>query len=432
MIINSNPVAIISDDLTGANDSALQFYLQGAKTQIILSDNIGIDEADEAEVWAVTTETRNSSAQVAYEKVSLISRLLIDKLSTDYFFKKIDSTIRGNIAVETLTVLNELGWDAAVVVPAFPDEQRITVGGYHLLRSMPIERTEVSHDPKAPICESYLPNLFASQLDEEYKKLIGYIELNTIMKGAGPILVKLNELINSGKKLIIADAVSNTDIEQISLAINKTDKKILPTGTAAFASALAKLWFGDNNEEFIKPTLPEVPKCIIAGSATDLCAKQVLALKNSKYFDNFREYDLKFEDIYSGISEHLLSDMFENINSGKNIIIHSVNMKDNINSYVSEEGAEEENMSFPTLITEYLSNIAGKIQQNCNCIFIFVGGETAYKSCVKMGAEKLSLKDRVVGAIPLCISSNGQWIITKSGNLGSPQTLIEVMRYFEK
>ena len=68
------------------------------------------------------------------------------------------------------------------------------------------------------------------------------------------------------------------------------------------------------NEEFIKPVLPDVPKCIIAGSATDLCAKQVLALKNSRYFDNFREYDLKFEDIYSGISEHLLSDMFENIN----------------------------------------------------------------------------------------------------------------------
>ena len=432
MIINSNPVAIISDDLTGANDSALQFYLQGANTQIILSDNISIDETDETLVWAVTTETRNSSAQVAYERVSLTTKSLLKKLSTDYFFKKIDSTIRGNIAVETLTVLNELGWDAAVVVPAFPDEQRITVGGYHLLRSMPIGRTEVSHDPKAPICESYLPNLFASQLDGEYKKLVGHVELNTIMKGAGPILVKINELINSGKKFIIADAVSNTDIEQISLAINKTDKKILPTGTAAFASALAKLWFGENNKEFIKPLLPDIPKCIIAGSATDLCAKQVSMLKNSKYFENFREYDLRFADIHSGVNENILSDIFENINSGKNIIVHSVNMKDDINSYMGENSINEDNMNFPTLITDYLSNIAGKIKQNCNCIFIFVGGETAYKSCVKMEAEKLSLKDRVVGAIPLCISSNGQWIITKSGNLGNPQTLIEVMRYFEE
>lgn len=431
MIINYNPVAIIADDLTGANDSALQFYLQGAKTQIILSENIAPDNVDNTQVWAVTTETRNSSAQTAYQKVSAASKLLTEKLSTDYFFKKIDSTIRGNIAVEVLTVLNELGWDATVVVPAFPDEQRITVGGYHLLRSMPIERTEVSHDPKAPICESYLPNLFASQLDEEYEHLIAHIELNTVMKGAGPILVKINELINSGKKLIIADAVSNTDIEQIALAINKTDKKILPAGTAAFASALAKLWFGDSGEEFIRPDLPDIPKCIIAGSATDLCAKQVTELKKNNCFENFKEYDLKFADIHSGVNENLLADIVENIKSGKNILIHSINLKDNLSqNYIDD--IENDNMSFPSLITEYLSNLAFKISQNARVLFIFVGGETAYKACIKTGANKLSLKARVTGAIPLCLASNGQWIVTKSGNLGNPQTLIEVMKYFEK
>ena len=429
MIINSNSVAIIADDLTGANDSALQFYLQGAKTKIILSEeDISLSD-DETQIWAVTTETRNVSGSVAYEKVSAVIKNIIEKLSPDYFFKKIDSTIRGNIAIETLTVLNELAWDASIVVPAFPDEQRITVGGYHLLRSTPIERTEVSHDPKAPICESYLPSLFSSQLDEEYKSLIGYIGLNTIMKGAGPILVKINELINSGKKLIIADAVSNTDIEQISLAINKTDKKILPAGTAAFASALAKLWFGDNNTEFVKPDLPDISKCIIAGSATDLCAKQIEELRKTKYFANFKEYDLRFEDIHSGINENLLADIVENINSGKNILIHSVNLKDAMSeSYIDDI----DSISFPTLITEYLSNLAEKIQQNTKVLFIFVGGETAYKACVKTGADKLLLKDRVIGAIPLCIGSNGQWIITKSGNLGNPQTLVEVIKYFEE
>jgi len=432
MIINSNPVAIIADDLTGANDSALQFYLYGAKTQILLAENAISDCDENTQVYALTTETRNSSAEIAYEKVTSASKLMIEKLSTEYFFKKIDSTIRGNIAIETLTVLKELGWDATVVVPAFPDEQRITVGGYHLLRNTPIGMSEVSHDPKAPICESYLPELFASQLDEKYQRLVGHVELNTIMKGAGPILVKINELIDAGKKLIIADAVSNTDIEQISLAINKTDKKILPAGTAAFASSLAKLWFGDNNQEFIKPELPDIPKCIIAGSATDLCAKQISALKNSRYFENFVEYDLKFEDIHKAVSENMLTDIINNINSGKNILIHSVNLQDDVNSYYENSIENDDNMSFPTLITEYLSGLASKIQQNSAVIFVFVGGETTYKACKKTGAEKLSLKDRVISTIPLCIASNGQWIITKSGNLGNTETLIEVMKYFEE
>ena len=40
MIINSNVVGIIADDLTGANDTALQFHLRVANTPILLSDEI--------------------------------------------------------------------------------------------------------------------------------------------------------------------------------------------------------------------------------------------------------------------------------------------------------------------------------------------------------------------------------------------------------
>ena len=36
MIIHPSTVAIIADDLTGANDSALQFQQQGAAVQILL------------------------------------------------------------------------------------------------------------------------------------------------------------------------------------------------------------------------------------------------------------------------------------------------------------------------------------------------------------------------------------------------------------
>lgn len=40
MIINSNIVGIIADDLTGANDTALQFELNGADTNILLNNEI--------------------------------------------------------------------------------------------------------------------------------------------------------------------------------------------------------------------------------------------------------------------------------------------------------------------------------------------------------------------------------------------------------
>ncbi len=429
MIMSSNVVAIIADDLTGANDSALQFYLQGANTQILLSGGAELENCSVTQTWAVSTETRNVSAEEAFEKVKNTTRMLIDKLNPDYFFKKIDSTIRGNIAIETLTVLNEIQWDAAVVVPAFPDEQRITVGGYHLLRSMPIERTEVSHDPKAPICESHLPTLLRCQLLEEYRPLVGHVELKTIMKGAGPILVKINELLSEGKKLIVMDAVSNTDIEQISLAIKKIDKQILPTGTAAFARALAKLWFGatDDTEVIQQKIIPPLPKCIIAGSATQLCGIQIAELKESSYFGNFAEYSLKFEDICNCVSDELVNDIVYNLSHGKNVLIHTTGLQD-----TPQEDGNDENISFPSLITDYLSELSYRIKSRIETIFIFIGGETSYKSCERIGSTRLQLIDQVTGPIPLCLDYNGQWVVTKSGNLGNAQTMVEVIRYFEK
>jgi uncharacterized protein YgbK (DUF1537 family) len=42
------------------------------------------------------------------------------------------------------------------------------------------------------------------------------------------------------------------------------------------------------------------------------------------------------------------------------------------------------------------------------------------------------LIDEVLPAIALSKSSNsGQWIVTKSGNLGGANTLIDILKYFE-
>ena len=52
---NSNYIAVIADDLTGANDTALQFFLRGAKTQVAFGEDISIDENLQTEVFAMST-----------------------------------------------------------------------------------------------------------------------------------------------------------------------------------------------------------------------------------------------------------------------------------------------------------------------------------------------------------------------------------------
>ena len=132
-MIFTDLAGIIADDLTGANDTALQFYNQGAKTKILLDYSYVPDRKDLTEVWAVSSESRNCTAEESVKRVTNTVKTFSDNFSFEYYYKKIDSTLRGHIALETLTVLDILEYDAAVIIPAFPQEGRITVGGYHLL-----------------------------------------------------------------------------------------------------------------------------------------------------------------------------------------------------------------------------------------------------------------------------------------------------------
>ena len=431
MIVTSNIVGILADDLTGANDTALQFHIQGANTQILLSNDIEPLNIKNTQTWAVSTESRNISQEEAFQAVKSAADMLIQKINPDYFYKKIDSTLRGNIAVEVLALLDSVNWDAAVIVPAFPQEGRITVGGYHLLKGIPIERTEVARDPYSPIFESHIPTLFATQLDDECKDLIGTIDLKTIMKGAGPILMKLNELIAGGKKLIIADSVSTVDIEQIALAINKSDYNILPAGTAAFARSLAELWFIDLDNSHIVKTFPELPKLIISGSANPITANQIKTLENSDDIDVLT-ISLTFDNIKNGVSDALAERIISNLRLKNTVLVHTSQVMQDFDGFSDDSlNAELTRAKLAAMITDYLAELTGRVLSEREVILITLGGETSYKCCNAIGANQLQLIDEVVPAIALCMDHNAQWIVTKSGNHGNANTLFDMLKYFE-
>ena len=88
-MIISNLVGIIADDLTGANDTALQFEKQNAKTKILLDYNIPPESDSKTEVWAISTESRNVSPQEAKSRMLTTIENLNKNLNLEYFYKKI-------------------------------------------------------------------------------------------------------------------------------------------------------------------------------------------------------------------------------------------------------------------------------------------------------------------------------------------------------
>lgn len=432
-MIFSDIVGIIADDLTGANDTALQFHLRGASTRILLDEAYTPQKKEETEVWALSTESRNIEPEKAVERVEKAVRTFVDNFSFDYYYKKIDSTLRGHIALETLTMLDILEYDAAIIIPAFPQEGRITVGGYHLLKGVPIGRTEIAMDPHSPILESHIPTLLRSQLDEKQQDLVGTIDLKTIMNGAGPILIKINELIKEGKKLIVADSTSSTDIEQLALAIKKCDKKLLPTGTAAGAQVLGKFWLAGIEKEKQPIKLEKLPKFIVSGTATNITAEQIHKLEQSDDYNNDVNFiPLETSDILAGVDDEIVERIVTNLKSGVTVAVHTSNLIANFDGFSDDSfNAELTKEKLASKITDYLGELAKRVLSQIDTVLITLGGETSYKCCRAIEAQELKLVDEVAPAISLCADSKNRWIVTKSGNLGNTRTLIEILDYFK-
>ncbi|HIS87986.1 TPA: four-carbon acid sugar kinase family protein [Candidatus Avigastranaerophilus faecigallinarum] len=430
----SNYIGIIADDLTGANDTSLQLFLRGCKTQVAFGEDISIDENLKTEVFAMSTETRNVDAKTAHEKVLNVSENILKKYNFEYIYKKIDSVLRGNIAVEVVTLLDSLEYDAAVIFPAFPNEGRTTIGGFHLVKGIPLQRTEVSRDPACPIMESNIINLLKSQLPEEMANYTDLISLDVVMKGAGPILTKLNDLISKGKKLIVADAVSTTDLEQIAFAVTKSSYKILPVGSAGAAQALGKIWHPDTDEDLVKePQVPNLPKLVVSGSATDLTASQIKRLQENDNIENTYFIAIKPQNIFSNDFEEIAQRVLNNLIKDNTVIIHSSELIENteeLSSLLIENELTKE--VFISKICDYLASVTKTVLSQKEAVLITVGGETSYKCCRAIGSKNLQIIDTVAPAIPLGVDHKGQLIVTKSGNLGTQNTLIDVVRYFEQ
>ena len=427
-------IGIVADDLTGANDTALQFFIKGSNTEIIFDTDENIQNHPNIGTFALTTESRNINAKEAAQKVWEGAKKLKDNLSVEYFYKKIDSTLRGNIAVETLAMLDAIGYDAAVIAPAFIREGRITIGGYQLLKGVPIERTDAARDSYAPIYDSYIPDILKKQVNESFYDSIATIQLNVIAKGAGPITSKLNELVSGGKKLIVIDAVSAIDLEQIVLAITKSQYNILPVGSAGLANALGNVWLPLNNSEPVQKIIPKLPKLILSGSKNSMTTAQINKLLLDDDIDNVYSIDLKLQDILSNDSDAMAERIIHNFGKDNIVIAHVSKIQDETQEEKGKEKLIDEGITkemLASMITDYLANIAQKVKKMSECILITIGGETSYKCTNAVNCEYLQVVDSILPAISLCMDSNAGFVVTKSGNMGSITALVDIVNYFK-
>ena len=413
-------LAMIADDLTGANDTGVQFRKYGMKTVVLLKSSC-CDEADVAEVVVVDTDSRAIAEEFADARVRTACRMFIDH-GVKNLYKKIDSTLRGNLGAEIGAVWEEYQPVITIIAPAFPKTGRHTVGGYQLIYGVPISHTEIAHDPKTPVHESYLPQLLANYGGNR----LGTVSLHTVDEGPEAIGVAMRKLVSSGKTWIICDAVCEENLRHIAEAALPFGK-ILWVGSAGLAEqlALAKDWVhADRAKE-------ENWRCrsvlVAAGSMSETTRKQI-----SRYIADTAAVNFALDPI-SALREpraegRRLSSLAAPLLKEKNIVLSCSNEQSTIDmttangakaGLTADEIGGRIALALGVAVTEL-------VEQGADGLFL-TGGESAASCCRELEATGLEICQEIVPGIPLGKLVGGPHqglpIVTKAGAFGDPQAI---------
>jgi uncharacterized protein YgbK (DUF1537 family) len=212
---------VVADDLTGATDTGHSFAARGYRTIVRLTPDF---DASEAVVSVVDTDSRYSEAAEAANRVTAV----VERSTADAVYKKVDSTLRGNVRTETVAAAKAMDAGAAAVAPAFPSNGRVTAAGYHLVGGELVTDTEAGNDPDKPVPTSSLPVLLDGK--------VGTVVHADAKRVAGGAVTAGKALIGEGDPRLVAfDAVHDRHLEAVADATAAHGGDVLLVGSAGLA-----------------------------------------------------------------------------------------------------------------------------------------------------------------------------------------------------
>ncbi len=138
-------IAAIADDVTGAAEIAGIAWRYGLKAQVCTV----FDASSDADLVVIDTDTR-SATPAAARRAMEETALRLQSAGVSCCYKKVDSVLRGNVAVELETLARVLHKSRIILAPANPSKGRVIAEGRYLINRVPLHQTEFANDPEHP------------------------------------------------------------------------------------------------------------------------------------------------------------------------------------------------------------------------------------------------------------------------------------------
>ncbi len=411
---------IIADDLTGAGDSSMYFCHAGFSVflpQSLEIENIPVGTS----VLAINSESRLVSEDEAYKEVSTTVKKCLD-MGVSSFYKKIDSTLRGNIDAEVNAMIDSAGYKAAVICPASPDVGRTVIDGYCYINGDLINKTETGNDHLSPVASSHVKDLFHSVNNDK----IYHFPIEDIEKGSDYLQEKVNELLSEGISRFICDAKSHTHLNEIARLFS--DNRLLLVGSSGLAKAIS---FNMSNGE--EPDHTDIFRngeiLVVSGSRMDITRQQIRILSEQRGFPIIK---IPVTAILHNDEKSLkvFKDSLENLGPSESQILIP-------DDYNGTENPEELKLN-SEIIADYLADtVVSLCSLRDISVLVVVGGHTTFKTMNKLNALGVLYKGEVIPGSPFGELINQEKktscsLVTKSGSFGDVNALVKIVDFVNK
>jgi len=424
-VSHARQVLVLADDITGANDTAVQFARLGWSTYLALTAG-GMPALDEDQVVvARSLGTRAADAETAANRTEAA---IAEHGRARHVYLKIDSTMRGSVAGQVAGAVRARRASEpnsfVVLCPAYPAMGRTVHDGEMRVAGEPAHRGPAGRDPITPISTSQVTALVPGSVSV------------SMGPDAGTLATSIGRAART-TTCVAVDAESDLELDRLAQAIVLLGERAMAAGSAGLALALAARWASapdDRGSDSGAPAVSspavarqtraaELPTLVVVTSQHQVALEQVQAtlgaLPPSLISSSRAAWDYVATD---DATRRWAQDLVVSTSSPIHVVLAP-----------PLEGAHPDAASAGRVVARALAMVVDELvsARSNDVALVLVGGDGASAVLDRLRAEALHVTGALVEGVPVGTIVGGPraglTVVTKAGGFGDATTLTQIL-----
>jgi uncharacterized protein YgbK (DUF1537 family) len=428
-------LGIIADDLTGANDTGVQFARLGARTIVPFDLHDLASLRRRADVLVLSTDSRGESPAVAAHRAKVAAQAL-RRARVPAIYKKIDSTFRGNVGAELDAILDVYPTPLAFISPTFPPAGRTVQGGILTVHGVPVHQTSIGRDPVAPVRRSHLPTLLRAQS----RRPVHLLALEVLRARRPEALRAMAGWVGRESALVVADAATPADLRRLVRLIAEERLPRVVAGSAGLAGVLGRILRWPRRPPHRPPGVAQ-PILVVVGSPNPTSIAQVAELERRGLAPVIRadlREALAGPERFRRELDRLLGKAEAELAAGHHVAL-TLAQDGNGARRRSARAAERPKSLAPSgsvTLSEFLGRAARELRRRERLgALVLCGGDIALATCRALRADGIILGGEVEPGVPWGRLVGGECpdlpVVTKAGGFGTPDVFCNALRFLQ-